>query len=140
MVKSSVNLFQSKEARYSVARERVLVFSVGKKLGMIFRPQRNSPYNWYKTGLTKLLLWAWQGIRCEPAARVGVWLRQTPFRSTEYPNTKTTSNMLVIFVWARQDSNLQPNGYEPCALPLSYGPLQPTVVSGQLSVSEELHR
>jgi hypothetical protein len=25
--------------------------------------------------------------------------------------------------WARQDSNLRPNGYEPSALPLSYGPL-----------------
>ena len=24
--------------------------------------------------------------------------------------------------WARQDSNLQPTGYEPGALPLSYGP------------------
>gem|GEM_PF-5988870 len=24
--------------------------------------------------------------------------------------------------WARQDSNLRPNGYEPSALPLSYGP------------------
>ncbi len=24
--------------------------------------------------------------------------------------------------WARQDSNLQPTGYEPAALPLSYGP------------------
>jgi hypothetical protein len=25
-------------------------------------------------------------------------------------------------LWARQDSNLQPTGYEPAALPLSYGP------------------
>lgn len=24
--------------------------------------------------------------------------------------------------WARQDSNLEPTGYEPVALPLSYGP------------------
>ena len=24
--------------------------------------------------------------------------------------------------WAREDSNLQPTGYEPVALPLSYGP------------------
>ena len=24
--------------------------------------------------------------------------------------------------WARQDSNLEPTGYEPDALPLSYGP------------------
>ena|GEM_PF-2996589 len=24
--------------------------------------------------------------------------------------------------WARQDSNLEPIGYEPTALPLSYGP------------------
>ncbi len=24
--------------------------------------------------------------------------------------------------WARQGSNLRPNGYEPSALPLSYGP------------------
>ncbi len=24
--------------------------------------------------------------------------------------------------WARQDSNLRPSGYEPRALPLSYGP------------------
>ena len=24
--------------------------------------------------------------------------------------------------WARQDSNLRPNGYEPSALPLSYRP------------------
>jgi hypothetical protein len=27
-----------------------------------------------------------------------------------------------INVWARQDSNLRPSGYEPRALPLSYGP------------------
>ena len=26
------------------------------------------------------------------------------------------------FLWARQDSNLRPSGYEPRALPLSYGP------------------
>jgi hypothetical protein len=26
------------------------------------------------------------------------------------------------YVWARQGSNLRPNGYEPSALPLSYGP------------------
>ncbi len=25
-------------------------------------------------------------------------------------------------LWARQGSNLRPNGYEPSALPLSYGP------------------
>lgn len=26
--------------------------------------------------------------------------------------------------WARQGSNLRPTGYEPAALPLSYGPFQ----------------
>jgi hypothetical protein len=26
------------------------------------------------------------------------------------------------YLWARQDSNLRPSGYEPRALPLSYGP------------------
>jgi hypothetical protein len=26
--------------------------------------------------------------------------------------------------WARQDSNLRPTGYEPVALPLSYGPTE----------------
>ena len=26
-------------------------------------------------------------------------------------------------IWARSDSNQRPNGYEPSALPLSYGPM-----------------
>ncbi len=29
--------------------------------------------------------------------------------------------------WARKDSNLRPSGYEPPALPLSYGPLKERV-------------
>ena len=32
--------------------------------------------------------------------------------------------------WARQVSNLQPVGYEPTALPLSYGPLKESLFSG----------
>ena len=28
----------------------------------------------------------------------------------------------MLKIWARQDSNLRPSGYEPRALPLSYGP------------------
>ena len=28
----------------------------------------------------------------------------------------------IAIIWARQDSNLRPGGYEPHALPLSYGP------------------
>ena len=31
-------------------------------------------------------------------------------------------NVVTVKKWARQDSNLRPNGYEPSALPLSYGP------------------
>ena len=32
--------------------------------------------------------------------------------------------------WARQESNLQPTGYEPGALPLSYGPATTAANSG----------
>ena len=35
--------------------------------------------------------------------------------------------MKVSARWVQQDSNLQPNGYEPRALPLSYGPKQERV-------------
>ena len=36
----------------------------------------------------------------------------------------TKFNLLGIYdLWARQGSNLRPIGYEPTALPLSYGPL-----------------
>lgn len=34
----------------------------------------------------------------------------------------TKANITLYLLWARQDSNLRPSGYEPRALPLSYGP------------------
>jgi hypothetical protein len=53
--------------------------------------------------------------------------------------------------WARQDSNLEPTGYEPDALPLSYGPcerivfppthpinLVPRVTASERDTSQEL--
>ena len=33
----------------------------------------------------------------------------------------------MLKIWARKDSNLRPSGYEPPALPLSYGPLKERV-------------
>jgi formate-dependent phosphoribosylglycinamide formyltransferase (GAR transformylase) len=35
---------------------------------------------------------------------------------------EVTVTFYQVIRWARQDSNLQPTGYEPVALPLSYGP------------------
>lgn len=35
------------------------------------------------------------------------------------------------FQWARQDSNLHQTGYEPAALPLSYGPFAPSYLGGR---------
>ena len=34
-------------------------------------------------------------------------------------------NLVLAVLWAYQDSNLGPTGYEPVALPLSYRPLAP---------------
>ena len=44
---------------------------------------------------------------------------------------------MIHVLWARKDSNFQPNGYEPCALPLSYGPHLKTqqVVSSKPTIS-----
>ena len=48
--------------------------------------------------------------------------------TTELPRRlhySTKFNLLGIYdLWARQGSNLRPIGYEPTALPLSYGPLR----------------
>jgi hypothetical protein len=38
------------------------------------------------------------------------------------PVAGTKLSLKKGFLWARKDSNLQPSGYEPRALPLSYGP------------------
>ena len=49
-------------------------------------------------------------------------IASTRLPSCLLPHERKERERLGICWWARQGSNLRPNGYEPSALPLSYEP------------------
>jgi hypothetical protein len=50
---------------------------------------------------------------------LGNFIGKIQKKDTEKPGKRENADKK----WARQGSNLRPNGYEPSALPLSYGPM-----------------